>query len=335
MRRPAAEGTAGRPSRARSFSDEVRTELCRTLPAEASARRALLSAIVRTAGAFHLHGRGQVHVEVDLGLTVAARRTVELLRALGGSCEIRSYRAPRFGGAPRIVIVAGGDAATLRVLRDAGLLGPSLAPAETPPARLVAGAAARAAYLRGAFIAAGSVSAPRRPAHLELRAHDLAGAELLRRLAAADGIALAVRDRGDHAAAYSKRLEPIADLLARIGAGDAALRLAEAEVVARVREGANRRANAETANLRRQVDAARRQLDAIDRLEEGGVLDGLSGAIQGAALLRRAHPEATLGELAARAVPPLSKPTLAGRLRRLVELAEEEGAGGPPSPGRA
>jgi len=306
-----------------SFSDEVRTELCAHLPAEAGARQALLSALLRTAGSFHLHGRGQVHVEVDLGLTVAARRTVELLRLVGGTCEIRSYRATRFASATRFVIVVGGDHATLAVLRDLGVLTARHRPVPVVPARLVAGPARRAAYLRGAFIAAGSVSAPRRPAHLELRAHDRQGAELLQRLAAADGLRLAVRDRGGHAAAYAKRLETIADLLARIGAGDAALRLAEADVVSRIRETANRRANADTANIRRQVMAGARQLDAIDRLESRDLLRGLPPDLHEAAALRRAHPEHSLAELADDLRPPVSKATLAGRLRRIEALAEE------------
>ena len=306
-----------------SFSDEVRSELCAHLPVDAGARRALLAAVLRTAGSFHLHGRGQVHVEVDLGLTAAARRTVELLRGLGGTCEIRSYRAPRFGGAARFRIVVGGDGRTLRVLRDLGVLTASHGPVSEPPPRLLAGPVRRAAYLRGAFVAAGSVAAPRRPAQLERRTHDLAGAELLQRLAAAADVPLMVRDRGDHAAAYTKRLETIADLLARIGAGDAALRLAEAEVVARTRETANRRANADTANIRRLISASARQLDAIDRLSESGVLERLAPPLQDAAALRRAHPERPLAELAAEAWPPLSKATLAGRLRRLEELAYE------------
>jgi hypothetical protein len=132
-----------------------------------------------------------------------------------------------------------------------------------------------------------------------------------------------VRDRGDHAAAYAKRLETIADLLARIGAGDAALRLAEAEVVARTRETANRRANADTANIRRLISASSRQLDAIDRLAERGDLGRLAPTLQDAAALRQAHPERPLAELAADARPPLSKATLAGRLRRLEELAQD------------
>jgi DNA-binding protein WhiA len=135
-----------------------------------------------------------------------------------------------------------------------------------------------------------------------------------------------VRDRARHAAAYAKRLDTIADLLARIGADDAALRLAEADVVARAKERANRTANCDAANLGRQVAATRRQLDAIDELEASGELDALPAVLREAAALRREHPGAALQELAELAEPPVPKPTIAARLRRVVEHAERPGA---------
>jgi len=91
--------------------------------------------------------------------------------------------------------------------------------------------------------------------------------------------------------------------------------------VARTRAEANRRANADTANLRRQVLAARRQLGAIEELRVSGRIDALDCPLLAAAELRSEHPELSLTELAA-TVAGLTKPTLAARLRRLVELAE-------------
>ena len=185
----------------------------------------------------------------------------------------------------------GSDPRTLQVMHEVGVLGASLAPLPEPPPRILTRPCCRAVYLRGAFLAAGSVSAPRRPAHLEIRTHDVEGAELLARLAVADGIPLSVRDRGRHAAVYSKRLDAIADLLARIGADDAALLLAEADVVAQAKERANRITNCDAANLDRQVAATRRQLAAIERLDAAGELDVLPGPLRAAATLRLEHPD--------------------------------------------
>ncbi len=305
------------------FTDEVRAELA-ALPIERPCCRvAFLAAVARAVGAVHLHGGGRVHVELDLGLNVTARRVVRVLRDGGASCEIRTYQAHRFGQDTRFRIVLGEDDATRAMLVEAGVLGRSGAPLGELPARVVRRACCRVAYLRGALVAAGSVSGPGRDAHLELRAHERHAAETIVRLAAREGIALAVRERPDHAAAYAKRHETIADLLALLGAGEGALVLAEADVVARKREVANRQTNAETANLRRQVAAAGAQLDAIAALRAAGALEGLPAALLVAAALREEHREATLGELAALAAPPLARPTLAARLRRLVALADE------------
>jgi DNA-binding protein WhiA len=177
----------------------------------------------------------------------------------------------------------------------------------------------RRAYLRGAFMAGGSVAPPGRAAHLELRAHDLDAARRLQSLARRDGVRLATHERSGHAFAYAKRVETISDLLAKLGAQEAALRLAEAGVMAIVRESANRSANADAGNLGRQVRATREQLDAISALRAGGRLGGLSEPLLEAAEMREAHPELSLADLAAATAVP--KPTLARRLRALVELA--------------
>jgi DNA-binding protein WhiA len=301
-----------------SFSEEVREELASApLPERDCCRRALLSGLIRTAGSYHLRGRGEVHIEVELPAARPARRAVELLRLLGATCEIRTHRERRFQSGQRVEISCAGDDRTLQVLVDAGILSASHAPLARPPARLLARAHCRGAYLRGAFLAAGTVAPPRRPAHLEIRTHDAGAATFLAKVAARDGIALRVRERPSHAAAYTKRLQTLEDLLAHIGASDGVLRLIEGEVVSAARQDANRQANAETANLRRQVVAARRQLSAIGLLDLGALSPGLAAA----AALRIEHPELPLAELAV--LGELSKATLAGRLRRLEALADD------------
>lgn len=302
-----------------SFSEDVREELASApLPERDCCRRALLCGLIRTAGSYHLRGRGEVHVEVELPAGRPARRAVELLRALGATCEIRTHRERRFQSGQRVDISCAADERTLQVLHEAGILSASHAPMGRPPAQLLARSHCRGAYLRGAFLAAGTVAPPRRPAHLEIRTHDAEAAADLAAIAARDEIELRVRERDSHAAVYAKRIATVEDLLAHIGASEAVVRLAEGEVVSAARQDANRQANAETANIRRQVLAARRQLAAIGRLDLGSVTPELAEA----AALRLAHPELPLGELAV--LGDLSKPTLAGRLRRLEALADEE-----------
>ena len=101
------------------------------------------------------------------------------------------------------------------------------------------------------------------------------------------------------------------------------LSLEERALVAELRAEANRLANADHANLVRQSRSARTQLDAVRRLEEDGVLDGLAPGLQAAAELRRRYPSLSSRELASRTDPPVTKAAMAARLGRLVALAEE------------
>ena len=120
------------------FAEDVRAELAEVLPAQAHCRLAQLAGVVRHAGTFHLLAGGVVEVHVDLGSSLAARRTVELLRGRGAACEIRTYREHRFEQATRFLIVVGGDPRSLQALHEAGVLSTSLAPLEQVPPRLPA-----------------------------------------------------------------------------------------------------------------------------------------------------------------------------------------------------
>jgi DNA-binding protein WhiA len=171
--------------------------------------------------------------------------------------------------------------------------------------------------LRGAFLGAGSISLGRSP-HVELRTASTESAELLARLAQAEGVDLATVERSSHSAAYAKSWEAIETLLAVMGAAETVLALEERAVLAEIRGRANRLANADHANLVRTSRSASRQLEAVRRLD----LDSLPDPLREAAELRLRYPTGSLRELAARTDPPATKAALHRRLRRLEELSQ-------------
>jgi cell division protein WhiA len=250
-----------------------------------------------------------------------ARRAFTLLRSYGVPCEIRTYKRRAFEQGTRYQLHLEDDARALQALNEAGILDANLAPLERPPRRVVARACCRAAYVRGAFLAAGSVSGPRN-AHLELRTAETESASFLAELAAADGFSLAVYQRSRHAVAYAKGTETIAELLAYLGAQEAALRLGEEAVVAATRAHANRLANADHANIVRTSRTADVQLRAIRRLEREGRLAELAPELGEIARLRLRHPTFSLRELARRCEPPATKAAAHRRLARIQRLAE-------------
>jgi len=294
----------------------VRHELVERAPARECCRAAFLSGLIRGAGALQVRGAGEIAVVAELGSPAAARLAFQLLRERGADCDIVSYRERRFERRNLVALrIHGGR--SLQLLHEIGLLSPALRPTAEPPRRLLARACCRGAYLRGAFVAAGSVSAPRRPAHLEIRAPDLDHAVALSAIAARDGLDLRAVARRSHAMAYAKRRETVHDLLVHMGAQDMVLAFDEAEVVARTVERANRLTNADSANLERASAAAHRQREAIAALE----LDALPDGLRAVAELRLRHPSASLAELGERARPPLTKSTVARRMRTLLEVA--------------
>lgn len=302
-------------------AEDVREELALIAPERECDRRAELSALFHGAGSLHLRARGEWSLHLDLGSGAAARRAFSLLREEGIRSEIRTYRRQAFERGTRFQLHVGGDAHALAVLASAGVLDRRHAPLERPPRRVVARSCCRAAYLRGAFLAAGSVTLSRSP-HLELRTASREAAAFLADIAHASGTQLGVFERPGHAGAYAKGWEAIESFLALVGAEETVLALEERAVVASIRDRANRLANADHANVVRASAAARAQLDAIERLRTSGELARLPEVLREAAALRLRYPTYSLAELAARTDPPASRAAVHRRLRRIVELAE-------------
>ncbi len=296
-----------------SLSEDVRGELASIDPRKPCCRLAELSALVRGSGTIHLRGGGRIGLHLELGSHAVARRAVALLHEYDVQCEIRAYRRQAFEHETRFEIHLDDDARSLQVLNEAGIVGAGLAPLERPPARLVGRSCCRAAYLRGSFLAAGSVSGPG-DAHLELRANDEDGAALLAGLAERDGFALGVAERRGHAFAYAKGNETIAELLAFLGAQEAALLFGERAVVSATKARANRLANADHANLRR---SSRRRRGSAPRHR----------APPRAGRLRAPRPETPRGRRPARSPSDV----VPEGTRRALQAAGNEGRRAPPA----
>ena len=301
-----------------SFSEDVRTELAGIAPARECDRLAELSALFHFAGRLHLLGRGEVSLHLDLSSPSAARRAFALLRGFGVRSEIRTYQRHAFGRETRYQLHVEGDAR--EVLERAGVVDARFRPRDRPPRKVVSRSCCRSAYVRGALLASGSVSAPP-SAHLEVRSETREGADAVVAAAAAEGGELRVVERADHVVAYAKGIDGIAGVLAAAGASEAALALQERAVVGSTRARANRLANADHANLVRSGRAAHAQLEAVRRLERRGRIPELSPELREIALLRLKHPSLSLRELGAKCNPPASKSAAYRRLRALVRIA--------------
>ena len=178
----------------------------------------------------------------------------------------------------------------------------------------------RASFLRGAFLAGGSVTDPRKGYHLELAtSHHSVSREVLALMRELNQEPKAAQRKGN-AVIYFKQSDRIEDFLTCIGAPVCAMEVMNAKLERDLRGSVNRRVNCDAANLDKAVEAAMAQVEAIRRLEASGQLAQLPDKLREAAALRLAHPEDTLSQLAERCDPPATKSALNHRLRKLVEL---------------
>ena len=179
----------------------------------------------------------------------------------------------------------------------------------------------RAAFLRGAFLAGGSVTDPMKSYHLELvTSHYHVGRELPALLREA-GFEPKEAERKGSRVVYFKQSDHIEDFLTYLGAPVSAMAVMNAKLERDLQGRVNRQVNCDSANLYKTVAAAREQLAAIGRLEESGRLDFLPDKLREAARLRVEHPELNLGQLGALCEPGVSKSAFNHRMRKLMELA--------------
>ncbi len=179
----------------------------------------------------------------------------------------------------------------------------------------------RTAFLRGAFLAGGSVTDPMKGYHLELAtSHYHVGRELPALLREA-GFEPKETQRKGNRVVYFKHSDHIEDFLTFLGAPVAAMGVMAAKIERDLRGSVNRQVNCDSANLDKTVAAAREQLAAINRLEESGRLEALPDKLKEAARLRRENPELNLTQLGVLCDPAVSKSALNHRMRKLLELA--------------
>ena len=182
----------------------------------------------------------------------------------------------------------------------------------------------KASFLRGSFLAGGSVTDPGKGYHMEITTtHQSVARETYILAQEVMGFYPKTAKRGGGQVLYLKQSELISDFLTYLGAPVAAMGIMEARLEKELNNKVNRRCNCDDANLTKVVEAAQEQLAAIRILRERGMLENLPAKLQQAAIAREKNPEAALTELAGMMDPPITKPAMNHRLKKLVEMAKE------------
>ena len=181
----------------------------------------------------------------------------------------------------------------------------------------------RTAFLRGAFLAGGSVTAPEKRYHLELSTSHVQASREVSALLQEMGFMPRSVMRSGSAVIYFKQSEHIEDLLTMLGAPVAATEIMTAKVDKEIRNGANRAMNCDMANVNKTLDAAQEQVGAIEKLRRSARWDTLPEKLRQTAALRLEYPELSLVQLAEKCDPPVTKSCMNHRMRKLMEEAKE------------
>ncbi len=305
-----------------ALTSDVKDELARIEVTKSATRVAELSAILRFAGGLHLiSGRVVIEVEVDAA-SIARRVRKDLMEVLGIESEL-AVIAPsgiRRTSRYQVRVIAQGDL----LARRAGLIDPKGRPVRGLPAHLVSSTIQEAqAVWRGAFLAHGSLTDPGRSASLEVTAPGNEAAMALVGVARRLGVVAKAREvRGVHRVVVRDG-EAIAAMLTQMGAHTNVLKWEEARLRREVRATANRLANFDDANLRRSAQAA---VAAGARVKRALEILGpdIPEHLRYAGELRLKFKDASLDELGHHANPPMTKDAVAGRIRRLLAMADKK-----------
>lgn len=295
-----------------SFSSNVKTELCRPEVEKGCCALAEANGVLLFANTFSPDGIRIVTENRDFG-----QRLVQLFRKAFG---LRFDSLPDPDGGAKLTYLMTDPEKISRIFEILGFS------AETSVSlhinfALLEKECCRRSFLRGAFLAGGSVTDPAKRYHLELSTTHLKVCRETGTVLREMGLEAKETEKKGNFILYYKQSEFIEDFLASIGAGISAMAVMSAKIEKDWRNEANRKTNCDAANVDKSVAAAGEQLDALKKLEAAGV--PLTAKLQQTARLRREHPEANLSELAELHEPPLSKSATYHRMQKILALAAE------------
>jgi cell division protein WhiA len=308
-----------------AMTASVKDELARLDVTKSCCRKAEVSALLRFGGGLHIVN-GRIVVEAELDTGVAARRLRRNIAEVYGHesdiAVVSSSGGLRKGSRYVVRVVAAGEA----LARQTGLIDASGRPVRGLPPQVVSGSMCDAeAAWRGAFLAHGSLTEPGRSSAIEVTCPGPEAALALVGAARRVGIQAKARDVRGVDRVVVRDGDAIGALLTRLGAHDSVLAWEERRMRREVRATANRLANFDDANLRRSARAA---VAAGARVERALEILGpdVPDHLRAAGELRLEHKQASLEELGQLSSPPMTKDAVAGRIRRLLAMADRRAA---------
>lgn len=295
-----------------SFSSEIKEELAERAGAGRHCQLAELAAIISFAGNISLTD-GNIRLKADTENLMLKKKYRLLLARL---FQMEEQERGLFGK----------DA--LKVLESVKMWDKksgSFYNTETADGLLIQQSCCKRAFIRGAFLASGSISNPSKAYHFEIVCRTGPQAIQLRNTINSFDMDAKIVARKKTQVVYVKEGAYIVDLLNIMEAHEALMNLENVRIVKEMRNSVNRQVNCETANISKTVNASVRQIEDIHYIQNKKGLESLPDHLKEIAVLRLEYPDAPLKELGTYLNPPVGKSGVNHRLRRISEIAAELG----------
>ena len=299
-----------------SFSGQIKEELAQVISSPRHCQLAELAALVQFCG--HIEEDGSLLVQSENPLVIRKcftllKKTFKIEAVAKSQMQTQNYR----------LFVTGEDAfRVLEALKICDTAGHLMMRHLTDPV-LIKNSCCKRAYLRGCYMAVGSMSDPYKSYHLELVCGLQAQAEQLLKILHDFSLDAKMIIRKKYYVVYMKEGENIADFLNITEAHKALMEFENTRIYKGMRNMVNRKVNCEAANITKTVNAATRQVEDIRLIREKMGLEGLPEPLRQMAYVRLENPQASLGELGKLLDPPVGKSGVNHRLRKLGERAKE------------
>ena len=308
-----------------SFSGKVKEELSQQLPTARHCQIAELAAILSFCGSVIIDSRERFSIKIHTENIAVARKCFTLIEKTFNIETENAIRRNQARGSTIYSVAVKRHTDAVRILQAVKLLdreGEVFEEMSVVKNIVVQQMCCRRAFLRGAFLAAGSMSDPEKSYHFEIVCASEARAVQLQTMMDSFGVDAKIVLRKKTYVVYLKEGSQIVDMLNVMEAHVALMDLENVRILKEMRNSVNRIVNCETANIHKTVSAAVKQLEDIKYIQDTIGLDVLTDGLKEMALVRLEHPEATLKELGQLLSSPVGKSGVNHRLRKLSEIAD-------------
>ena len=308
-----------------SFSGNVKEELSHQIAQARHCQIAELAALISMCGAVVITPGEKYRIKIHTEKIAVARKCFTLVTKTFNIKTDISVRRNLEKGSETYMLVIREHEDALRILQATKLIGEredAYSALHIVDPILVQQPCCKRAFLRGAFLAAGSMSDPIKAYHFEIVCTTVNMAEQLRRMMCSFSMDAKIVARKKMYVVYLKEGAQLVDMLNIMEAHVSQMELENVRILKEMRNAVNRKVNCETANINKTVSAAVKQVEDIRYIQQTIGLDKLSDGLKEMAILRLEHPDATLKELGEISDPPVGKSGVNHRLRKIGEIAE-------------